>query len=449
MCIFQVHLCPPGVLPELWQSWLVHWETWKDIYISLSWVHKYRKVCTPEYVEWHDSYLEDYPWIIPCITDELGTSDFELDGEYKNDTNQKNSQENHDIDEDIHLNIHHDSPVSLNQDVGEKQIPLNGSQNDTEKSNDLDIPLLTESISRKHNVQKDSSDQSLAYTDVRKEALDALYEKHSAKRYWVHLRSFLQNCGLEANDDIASFFAHEAGIEFSESKADNINEKNLEDRDDVILECNEGECFQDTAEGKDMKIEELSKETDEPAKIQSSPKQGSSVNAFSQDVLHTFDKITVPHQGTNGHEDDNDRNIKERCQKLVHKEDNDYDKEAHLKNACTLNNCELYEDEGRIVCDSLKALVAEQSDDHTKDASKNIVDSFKDFVLEQSDDSKLDGKVPLDYHYSNGIMSQVNLDIDGTEKEQIGRESCSHLTTSSDVKELLRKKKKKKSKDSR
>ncbi|KAK8749944.1 hypothetical protein OTU49_015142, partial [Cherax quadricarinatus] len=77
-CEAKIDVCPPGVSNDIWQSWLMHWESWKDIYIPLSWVHKYRELCSPEYVEWHDSYLEEYSWIIPYIADELGDSDCEL-----------------------------------------------------------------------------------------------------------------------------------------------------------------------------------------------------------------------------------------------------------------------------------------------------------------------------------------------------------------------------------
>ncbi|KAK7075232.1 Trimethylguanosine synthase [Halocaridina rubra] len=63
--------CPPGVPCDAWQSWLNFWETWENTYVPLSWVEHNRIVCKPDYLEWHDSYIRDYPDIIPAITDGL------------------------------------------------------------------------------------------------------------------------------------------------------------------------------------------------------------------------------------------------------------------------------------------------------------------------------------------------------------------------------------------
>lgn len=420
----EEHMCPPGILPELWQSWLEHWEAWKDIYIPLSWVHKYRTFCTPAYVEWHDSYLEDYPWIVHCIIDELGSSECELDVESKTDANQKNSEDDLDEDEAIHMDIHHDSAVALNEDASEKLITPNSSQNDAEKN----------------IVQEDSSLQNLAHTDERKKVLDALYEKHSTARYWVHLRSFLQSCGIEADDNINAFFICEAGIEFNKTRiADDTDEQKLKHGDKMILECNERQRSQDSPTGKDVKIAELSKETDEPVMIHSPPKVRNS------DVSHTFDdKLQVPHQGTNGIQDVNGKNIKDHYEKSIHRKDKDHDEVTQMKNTCTLITRELTENEGKTACDSFKALGPEHFDKQAIDDSNYTVDSSKDIVSEHSDELKLDAKVLVDYQNRDDGMSQVNLDR--TEKEHTETENWSDLTTSSCFKEDTRKKKKKKNK---
>lgn len=51
----------------------------------MSWIHKYRDHCTPEFIEWHDSYLKDYPQVLPLITDELGRSELSEDTTVQSD----------------------------------------------------------------------------------------------------------------------------------------------------------------------------------------------------------------------------------------------------------------------------------------------------------------------------------------------------------------------------
>lgn len=60
---------------DVWQSWVEYWLAWKDIYINLSWVHKNRAVCKPDFVEWYDSYVKECPWIIQEIADEFSVTD--------------------------------------------------------------------------------------------------------------------------------------------------------------------------------------------------------------------------------------------------------------------------------------------------------------------------------------------------------------------------------------
>lgn len=71
---FQVDI-PPGVEDAVWHSWVEYWLAWKDIYINLSWVHKHRAVCKPDFVEWYDSYVKEYPWILQEIADEFSATD--------------------------------------------------------------------------------------------------------------------------------------------------------------------------------------------------------------------------------------------------------------------------------------------------------------------------------------------------------------------------------------
>ncbi|KAK4318478.1 hypothetical protein Pmani_010520 [Petrolisthes manimaculis] len=69
---------PPGVEDAVWQMWLEYWLAWKDIYINLSWVHKHKAVCKPNFVSWYDDYVRECPWIIKEITDEFSPNDEEM-----------------------------------------------------------------------------------------------------------------------------------------------------------------------------------------------------------------------------------------------------------------------------------------------------------------------------------------------------------------------------------
>lgn len=47
--------------------WQKYWENWKDIYVNLSWVHRYKNLCSTESIEWFNSYCKTHPHILPLI----------------------------------------------------------------------------------------------------------------------------------------------------------------------------------------------------------------------------------------------------------------------------------------------------------------------------------------------------------------------------------------------
>ncbi|XP_047487806.1 uncharacterized protein LOC125038359 isoform X2 [Penaeus chinensis] len=175
---------PPDVPLETWQDWLNHWELWKEVYISLSWVNKYRKLCKPDYIQWYDSYIENYPDILPLILEGLG-----------------------EVTEDLEF-FQEDSVMEVEAQT-QKGNEINTDFSDSDKAN----PNLK-------TIEKSD----------KKKKLDALYDKHSEERYWIHLRRFLLLSGITKTDELEEFFNISANLKYSDTENyNNANEGALEE----------------------------------------------------------------------------------------------------------------------------------------------------------------------------------------------------------------------------
>ncbi|XP_063603301.1 uncharacterized protein LOC134779222 [Penaeus indicus] len=175
---------PPDVPLETWQDWLIHWELWKEVYISLSWVNKYRKLCKPDYIQWYDSYIENYPDILPLILEGLG-----------------------EVTEDLEF-FQEDSVMEIEAQTQK------GNESNTDISN-----------SDKANPNLETNEKA-----DKKKKLDALYDKHSEDRYWIHLRRFLLQSGITKTDKLEEFFNRSASLKYCDTENyDNANEGALEE----------------------------------------------------------------------------------------------------------------------------------------------------------------------------------------------------------------------------
>ncbi|XP_037792041.1 glutamic acid-rich protein-like [Penaeus monodon] len=64
----------------------------------------------------------------------------------------------------------------------------------------------------------------------RKKKLDALYDKHSEERYWIHLRMFLLQSGVTKTDKLEKFFNRSASLKYSDTENyNNANKDALEE----------------------------------------------------------------------------------------------------------------------------------------------------------------------------------------------------------------------------
>ncbi|XP_042205755.1 uncharacterized protein LOC121854998 [Homarus americanus] len=403
----EVYECPPGVQPGVRSSWVEHWEAWKEVYIPLSWVHKYREHCTSEYIEWHDSYLEEYPWIIPHITDELGHSDIRLE---------------------------------------------------------------------------DASRNSVS-TNVKKEELDVLYDKHSQKRYWVHLRNYLCSYGVEDNGDLEEFFTRQAGIHYDEDRICNtINEQGMENQvdaniiinymnereidnqveddqgiinnnDDESLENNEemnveyihGQCWQEhDQEINVIKTEEQNQETDEPKKVQPSQESKTVSDDMSHDAIQKLDDEQLSELPEMCQlEDSNGEDVKEHCHsKLSRENSTELILLEHKENTTSnLINIKGIQDESRIV------YVTKQLDGAAQDETKSDCDTSQCFVTRQFNDMELTTQVPAENQLTCDDVSHVSSVISDTDEE--AKKHNSTLLTTSDTKKVAKTKKRKKAGNSR
>ncbi|ROT86083.1 Trimethylguanosine synthase [Penaeus vannamei] len=179
---------PPDVPIEIWQDWLIHWEAWKEVYISLSWVHKYKKLCKPDYIEWYDSYIENYPDVLPLIIEGLG-----------------------EVTED--LEFLHNCPQEQEDSAMEIEAQTQeGNESKTDFSN------------------SDKSNSNLKTNEgEEKKKLDALYDKHSEERYWIHLRRFLLLSGITKTDKLEEYFNRSANLKYSDTENYSTNMGALEE----------------------------------------------------------------------------------------------------------------------------------------------------------------------------------------------------------------------------
>ncbi|KAK8389300.1 hypothetical protein O3P69_008787 [Scylla paramamosain] len=209
-------LRPPGIESEVWSAWLEYWEVWKEVLIPLSWVHKYRGHCTPEYIVWHDSYLQDYPEVLPWITEELGVSELQED---TTGTSQLGSNtETNVCKKAAEATGDKDSSSDSEFDMTEFYDFLNGDI-DSVGERAEQIPRDNESWGKKDESVNANVNATLDGTSDTKggadrKMLDDLYAKHTKKRYLVHLRTFLHSSGVESSQDLDAFFKTEAGIDF-------------------------------------------------------------------------------------------------------------------------------------------------------------------------------------------------------------------------------------------
>ncbi|XP_069156898.1 uncharacterized protein Tgs1 [Procambarus clarkii] len=415
----KVDVCPPGVTPELWQSWLVHWEAWKDIYIPLSWVHKYRKHCTPDYVEWHDSYLEEYPWIIPSITDELGNSDCELDTESNLLADEMNSDEVNHIDgETIQINSHPNSKEQ-NSNCELNLLESNAAQNIEESEKCIDNQNSSNNIEIQ-TVLENSSSQNLAPKNVKKDILDSLYDKHSDKRYWVHLRNFLYGFDIEVDDGVDEFFYQKAGIHFDKSRIINNSAEqglqNIEENVSGIVDT-----FGGQGEGNEHR-EDM--EYDMKVNLQDSTIELNikTEKQNMENTVHTFTDKQIQPTVTEGLKDLNDKNTMEHCQRTPSMDKNVVDVCVSATpvdyTSCEFMNTEpTHGESSSVACDSSEYLISEE------------LDEAKLVMQDLTDESK------------NDQISEVESSVDTEEKED---ESGSLPTAPLSIKKLMTKKKKKK-----
>lgn len=265
---FQSDLKPPGIVPEIWTAWEEYWKAWKNILIPLSWVHKYREHSTPEHIKWHDSYLEDYPDLLPLITDELGKSELSSDSftclsesatdvvDYDyiyGEEEDQGDESGHELQEAMGDKA---ETAAENECEPGKQEKKESSRGATEQSthrensqsvDELDLTEFYDYIysdetpenSQKHhagetdkncavgsNLQQEHVSEGTANMnsaanttkeeseEKRKKVLDELFEKHTKSRYWVHLRHFLHLSGIECHPEIELFYEQKAGIKF-------------------------------------------------------------------------------------------------------------------------------------------------------------------------------------------------------------------------------------------
>lgn len=167
---------------------MIHWEAWKEVYISLSWVHKYKKLCKPDYIEWYDSYIENYPDVLPLIIEGLG-----------------------EVTED--LEFLHNCPQEQEDSAMEIEAQTQeGNESKTDFSN------------------SDKSNSNLKTNEgEEKKKLDALYDKHSEERYWIHLRRFLLLSGITKTDKLEEYFNRSANLKYSDTENYSTNMGALEE----------------------------------------------------------------------------------------------------------------------------------------------------------------------------------------------------------------------------
>lgn len=220
----QEQLSPPGISSELWQDWLVHWEHWKEIYIPLAWVEKHRSVCTPEYVSWHDDYLNDFPGVLPCIQEGLDVQ------------NEIPMQDSEKIENEVLAEIVGDTvTVKDTEDDWER---INSEEVEEKALDNEDEMVVTAS-----NKNEDNSSE--------KPEMDKEYEEFSNQRYWIHFWIFLNSAGIESNEALATYFMTRAKYEIKSTcpKLDIYNDdakqnntlENSEDANNSVEEVNSNE----------------------------------------------------------------------------------------------------------------------------------------------------------------------------------------------------------------
>lgn len=211
-CLFQMYTRPPDMSEEVWQNWIVFWGAWKEVYISLSWVHKYRDHCTAEYVQWYDSYIEESPLILPEIMEGLRDSVTNLEP----GNNCSKGQENAD-----------DSTAG-------------------NTTTELDIDPLETKRDTDSETQKESE----------RKQLDALYDKHSEKLYWLHLKKFLLRSGVELTDKLQGFFRTFANMNICVDKNVDVTEGGCET--DIVKDDKESKDDEESKDNANVDSDKLS-----------------------------------------------------------------------------------------------------------------------------------------------------------------------------------------------
>lgn len=269
----QSDLKPPGIAPEVWTAWEEYWGAWKEVLIPLSWVHKYREHSTPDHIKWHDSYLEDYPDVLPLITDELGRSELSshtttcqsesttdvVDYDYiYGEEKEQDDESSRELQEAVGGEAGTAAENECEPDKpGRKESNKGATEQSTDSENsqsvdELDLtefydyiyPDETPENSQKHhtgetdkngmvgaNLRQEHASEGTADMNTaadtteeeskekRKKVLDELYERHTKSRYWVHLRHFLHLSGIECHPEIELFYEQKAGIKFIQPSA--------------------------------------------------------------------------------------------------------------------------------------------------------------------------------------------------------------------------------------
>lgn len=412
----------------MWQSWLEHWEAWKEVYVPLSWVHKYRRHCTAEYVQWHDSFIEDYPWIIPLMTDELGSG--ETDAARTEDHKiEESSPEDLNVSEVTCGGTDTDKRTNFDAENGNETLPESTEQYDTE----------TESHVGVYDVKKDSSEQTLEQENAEKEHLDGLYKEHSKKRYWVHLRSFLHDSGVQSSDDIETFFAQQCGLSFNKT---HINTKEA----DLELNC-------------ETEPESVHNDPEEPGLMDSAAAvvtNGEHREVTSETVVHKSPSdlenpsefLDEEVQSTSSQilelEEHNSEVTNEQCQKANLGMDNEKSSSGlqllHMDDEIPDMGC--HRSDHSDIHTSSQALVTEEAVECKQEDNSSVSGSAVDDNKEPPDESEIEKQAERTLDHADDPKLLPNSSI--SEEEHNGMKSHQNTTASSSNADTGKKKKKSK-----
>ncbi|KAK8749912.1 hypothetical protein OTU49_015126, partial [Cherax quadricarinatus] len=278
-----------------------------------------------------------------------------------------------------------------------------------------------------------SPGQSVANKNIKKEVLDSLYEKHSEKRYWVHLRNFLYTYNFDIDaDGVNDFFLQNAGIHFDRSRILNTNEQEL------------ANTVADKSRTIDNFADQVETEYNIKISLQESTGELDYIKTEEQNEGHILNNENqIQTNETNELEDINDDDMKKHYHRTSYVENNS---EMCLNAAQFENNSNklvssepTQGEDTNVNCKYLNVSETNQSDDPTQDDGSAI----KSLVSEQLDQKKTDADFFTEKQSEDEAMTQVRLDINETKEEQTVFENSTFSVAPSGVKHITKKKKKK------